>query len=113
MMKIHAAVVLIYRFVFALVTSGLTTAWVILRPASELQPGFIRMSFGAIDRRGAVLLSGLTSLTPGTTVVDIDFERHELLVHLLDVREAEATVRHILEHFEAPLTLLCPLRGRP
>lgn len=112
MMKIHAALVLLYRFVFALITSGLATAWVILRPAPGMQPGFIRMSFGAIDRRGAVLLSGLTSLTPGTTVVDIDFEHHELLVHLLDVRQAEATVRHIREDFEAPLTRLCPQRGR-
>lgn len=111
-MKILAALVLISRFVSALVSSGLTTAWVILRPAPTLRPGFIRMPFGAIDRRGVVLLSSLTSLTPGTTVVDIDFERRELLVHLLDLRRAEATVRHILEDFEAPIARLYPLRGR-
>ncbi len=110
-MKIAAGLLLIARFGVALVTSGLATAWSILRPDPNMQPGFIRMSFGALDERGVVLLSGLTSLTPGTTVVDIDFERNELLVHLLDVREAEATVRQIRAELEAPLARLFPARG--
>lgn len=111
-MKIYAALVLILRFVAALVTSGLATAWAIVRPAPDMQPGFIRMPFGALDPRGAVLLSGMTCLTPGTTVVDIDFDRQEFLVHLLDVGEAEATVRQIQQQFEAPLAILFPRRGR-
>jgi len=111
-MKLRAAVLLLARFVVALVRSGLVTAWIILRPDPAMQPGFIRMSFGALDQRGVVLLSGLTSLTPGTTVVDIDFDHNELLVHLLDTRQAEATVRQIRAQFEAPLALLFPLRGR-
>lgn len=110
-MKIYAVLLLVWRFVLALVRSGLATAWAILRPQPQMQPGFIRMSFGELDPRGAVLLSGMTCLTPGTTVVDIDFERRELLVHLLDLRGAEATVRQIREHFEAPLVRLFPLRG--
>lgn len=110
-MKVRAALALVYRFVLALIASGLSTAWTIVRPEPEMQPGFVRMPYGLLDERGAVLLSGMTCLTPGTTVVDIDIERRELLIHLLDVRNADDTLRQIREQFEAPLARLFPLRG--
>ena len=56
---------------------------------------------------GAALLGCLVTLTPGTTVIDIDMARHEMLLHLLDLSQAEATVASIRKEFEPYVTLLC------
>ena len=73
-------------------------------------PTFIRMSYGPMDDRGAAILGSLISLTPGTTTLDIDPGRRELLLHLLDGADPAAAVAGIRHHFEAPLLRLFPER---
>ena len=43
------------------------------------------------------------TLTPGTVSVDIDQERHMLLVHALDVTDVPAAIDTIKRRYEAPL----------
>lgn len=110
MQRFVAVLSLAVQFVLQLVVSGLTTAWAIVRPGAPPTAGLIRMRFSDLDARGAALLGCLTTLTPGTTAVDIDMARGEMLLHLLDVSDADATVRELRKRFEAPLRRIFPAR---
>ncbi|WP_058833824.1 Na+/H+ antiporter subunit E [Luteimonas abyssi] len=106
-MKPVVALVLLLRFVWQLIVSGLTTAWLIVRPARP-RPGLVRMRYRNLDDVGVSILGCLISLTPGTTTIDIDTERGELLLHLLDADDPAGTVAGIRSEFERPLQRLYP-----
>jgi multisubunit Na+/H+ antiporter MnhE subunit len=110
MQRLLAIVELMRQFVVQLVTSGLATAWAILRPGEPPASGIVRTRFTNLDERGAALLGCMVTLTPGTTTIDIDMERGELLLHLLDVSQARDAVTG-LRRFEVPLRHLFPARG--
>jgi multisubunit Na+/H+ antiporter MnhE subunit len=48
----------------------------------------------------------MISLTPGTTTIDIDMERHEMLLHMLDTSDAASAVAGIRHDFERYLVIL-------
>lgn len=110
MKRYVAAGSLTLQFLVQLVMSGFTTAWSIVRPGAPPTAGLVRMRFSDLDPRGAALLGCMTTLTPGTTAVDIDMARGEMLLHLLDVSGADATVAGLRRRFEVPLRLLFPAR---
>jgi hypothetical protein len=75
-----AALVLLLRFLKAVVVSGLQTVGVILRSQLRFaQAASGRLCAGALRaherRKGAALLGCMVTLTPGTTTIDIDMER--------------------------------------
>jgi multisubunit Na+/H+ antiporter MnhE subunit len=113
-MKAVAAVTLALRFARALVVSGAQTVAVILRssrPAGPPPPAaLLRVRFAPMSETGAALLGCMVSLTPGTTTIDIDMARRELLLHVLDAADPEAIVAGIREDFEPGLI---ELFGRP
>lgn len=101
---------LLIRFMKALVISGVQTLRIIVLHGLRLQPlppsGLRPVCFAPMPPQAVALLAAMVSLTPGTTVVEIDLERHEMLVHMLDTREAEAAAAEIRAAFEAPLLAL-------
>jgi multicomponent K+:H+ antiporter subunit E/multicomponent Na+:H+ antiporter subunit E len=103
MRRAQALAALLSRFLWAVVVSGLQTAWLIARGSRRPVAGFVRMRFSPMSEAGAALLGSLITLTPGTTTIDVDTERCEMLLHLLDASHAEATVTRIREKFEQPL----------
>lgn len=109
MSKAFTALVLLAIFLKAVVISGLQTIRIIVvtgvtgrRPKA----GLVRMRFAPMTENGATLLGCLISLTPGTTTVDIDMERGEMLLHLLDVSGAEEAVAGIRADFEPSIVRL-------
>lgn len=106
MKRLSALIRLVFNFMKEVVVSGGITAMIILRGGKALQPGFVRMPYGDLGERAAVFLGALVSLTPGTTTVDIDPERRELLLHLLDVTRAEQTLASIRRDFLLPVRTL-------
>ncbi len=102
---------LLLRFIGQVLVSGFDTAWQILRPDKRPTPLFLRMSYGAMSPRGAAVLGSLITLTPGTTTLDIDPERKELLLHMLDGSDPAGAVAGIRRHFERPLLRLFPERN--
>lgn len=104
-----AALLLLLRFLRALVVSGLHTAALILRTRrgrGPATPGFVRLGFAPMSAQGAALLGALVTLTPGSTTLDIDLERRELLLHLLDAAQADAVVAALRRDFEPLLLVL-------
>lgn len=109
-----AAIVLLARFLRAVLVSGLQTVAVILRagkPGGQAPPvALLRVRFAPMSEQGAALLGCMVSLTPGTTTIDIDMERRELLLHVLDASDTDALVAGIRRDFEPGLVALF---GRP
>jgi multicomponent K+:H+ antiporter subunit E/multicomponent Na+:H+ antiporter subunit E len=108
-----SAVVLLLRFLKAVLVSGLQTVAVILKtglPGGSPPPAaLVRVRFAPMSAPGAALLGSMVSLTPGTTTIDVDMERRELLLHVLDASDIETTVAGIRRDFEPGL---CALFGR-
>lgn len=108
--RLVAAVQLLLRFVRALVISGVQTLRLIVLHGLGFQPlppsGLGSVAFAPMHPQGIALLAAMVSLTPGTTVIEIDIDRHEMLIHLLDTRRAEAAAADIRATFETPLRVL-------
>jgi multisubunit Na+/H+ antiporter MnhE subunit len=68
------------------------------------------MSLGKVDATGAAVLASLVTLTPGTTAIDIDLGRRQLLLHVLDSHAAARTVAGIRRQFERYVEVLFPER---
>ena len=107
MNKLTASVLLPLRFGWAMMSSGVQTVAVIVQHGLSVgtQPaaGFVRIGFPPMSARGAALLGCMISLTPGTTVIDIDLERREMVLHMLNVGAAPAAIDTIRRNFEPPL----------
>ncbi|TDQ44738.1 Na+/H+ antiporter subunit E [Tepidicella xavieri] len=110
MRKLIAAIVLLARFLKAVVISGFQTVQVILRASlGERKPppaAFLRVHFAPMSAQGASLLGCMISLTPGTTTLDIDMDKREILLHVLDASDTDALVQGIREDFEPGLVVL-------
>lgn len=106
MNKALAAAALALRFPVEVVLSGWGTTRLILRGGRQLEPGFARLRYEGLSETGAVVLGVLITLTPGTTTVDIDPARRELLVHLLDASRTRETLEAVRRAFEPPVRAL-------
>ncbi len=108
--KLIAAVVLLVRFLKAVVISGYQTVQVILRASlGERRPppaAFLRVKFAPMSAQGASILGCMITLTPGTTTLDIDMDKREILMHVLDASDTDALVQGIREDFEPGLVAL-------
>lgn len=107
MNKLTAAIALPWRFTAAMVTSGVQTVGAIARHGLSIgtppPAAFVRIGFAPLSAQGAALLGCMISLTPGTTVVDVDMAQREMVLHMLDTRHATAAVEAIRRRFEPPL----------
>ncbi len=116
MKRVFSAVVLLIRFVKAVLVSGLQTVAVILKtgmPGGSPPPAaLVRVRFAPMSEPGAALLGSMVSLTPGTTTIDIDMDRRELLLHVLDATDIEGMVAGIRRDFEPGLCALFGGEGK-
>lgn len=114
--KIFAAIILALRFLKAVFISGFQTVIVIIeaRGPGGVQPhvATMRVGFAPMSETGAALLGAMVCLTPGTTTVEIDMERRELLLHVLDARDIDGLVRGIREDFERYIVVLFGTEAR-
>ena len=104
------AIRLLLRFASHCVLSGIAIARIILRFAPS-SAGLAQMEFAPMSSTGAAILGALVTLTPGATVIDIDLPRRQMLLHLLDTHDLEATIAAIRRDFEADVSALFPPEG--
>lgn len=102
--KPMAAVRLTLVVLWDIVVANIVVAKLILfRRPSSLKPQFLVIPLEARSRYAISLLAGIITMTPGTVSADLDRDARALLVHGLDVDDAEATVAQIKARYEAPL----------
>ena len=96
---IYAVMMLIINFFKAAFLSGIDTAKVILTGSRHGHDGLARISYGELNDNTASLLGAMITLTPGTTLIDIDTENRELVLHLLILEDLDETVALIQHEF--------------
>jgi multicomponent K+:H+ antiporter subunit E len=104
--RILAVLQLAGWFGWGVVASGTHTTWVILAGRSRPRPMLARVGFAPMSETGVAVFASLITLTPGSTVVDVDAHRREFLVHLLDGAGAPKLITSMRHHFEGPLATL-------
>jgi multisubunit Na+/H+ antiporter MnhE subunit len=61
-------------------------------------PGLVRVAIGPRSERGVAVSALATTLSPGTVLVDVDWQRREMLLHVMDASDPDA-VRVRLQRF--------------
>ena len=93
----------ILMLLWDITVANLTVARLILGPTDRLRPAFIRLPLDLRHDFAIVVLANTISLTPGTVSADLSPDRRSLLIHALDVEDAEKTVALIKHRYERPL----------
>ena len=106
MTRLWAILLLGWHFVRSLLLSAWATGAIILTRADAPDRGLVRLDYGDLPESGAMLLGALVTLTPGTSLVDIDTNERALLLHLLDTSEVESTLTAIRHEFLDPIRML-------
>lgn len=94
-----AGLMLLVNFFKSAILSGLGTAKIILLKQQNMESGFAEMSYGELNEYTASLLGAMITLTPGTTLVDIDTKSGVLVLHLLDLQAKDETFKTIQQDF--------------
>lgn len=102
-MRPLAAVAFFLRIVGDIIVANINVAWLVLGRLERMEPGFIEVPTDIEDPFVATLLGAILSLAPGTVTIEINRARRVLLVHVLDLKDAEAMIDSIKTRYEAPL----------
>ncbi len=106
MKRYTAALVLVWRFLVALLMSAWDTARTIIIDSKAPTRGYARFQYGELKEPGVMLLAALVTLTPGTSTLDIDLEKKELLLHVLDTSDIDSVLAELQREFLVPIRTL-------
>jgi multicomponent K+:H+ antiporter subunit E len=86
-----------------IVVANLQGAARILGPQARLTPRFVWVPLEVQRPASITLLAGIITMTPGTLSVELSDDHRWLLVHGLDVGDAERLVADIKARYETPI----------
>jgi multicomponent K+:H+ antiporter subunit E len=89
--------------IYEILAANLIVAKLILGSQNKLQPGFIEVPLDLTSPLAISLLANTISLTPGTVSCDLSEDHKTLLIHALHIKDVEAEISMIKNHFEQPL----------
>lgn len=101
--RLGSRVLRFWPFLFAAWREIVTGTWEVTaivlgrRPA---QPGYVEVPIGARTLNGIVVTSWLTTLIPGSALVNTDDERGVMLFHVLDATDPEVFRSELDEFYE-------------
>ena len=70
----------------------------VLHLRSVARPGLVRVPMAQRTERGVAVSALATTLSPGTVLIDLDWERRDLVLHVIDASDPDG-VRDRLQHF--------------
>ncbi|MGD9904829.1 MAG: Na+/H+ antiporter subunit E [Vicinamibacterales bacterium] len=108
MRRAVVALALAADFCLHVVESGLSTAWIIVRPGPRPTPRVVRLPYEGLSPLGAVVYGCVLSLTPGTTTLDVDLEAQTLTMHVLDGAAAAGLADDARRRLERRLQTVFP-----
>ena len=111
MNKLRALLILFWRFPCAMLMSTWSTIRIILISSDAPRRSFVRFAYDDLNKTGVVLLAAMVTLTPGTSMIDIDLKSRELLLHVLDSEDIETALNAIRRDFLLPLRSLFGARS--
>ena len=90
-------------FGYDILVANFHVARLVLGPNDRLRPGFLKVPLDIEDEFGIALLASMVTLTPGTLSADLDDDHRTLLIHALDIDDADAMVALVKSRYERPL----------
>ncbi|GIU95376.1 MAG: hypothetical protein KatS3mg012_1833 [Gaiellaceae bacterium] len=91
---------LVWRIVVDITVGTWRVATVVLHLRPLEHPGIVVIPLGERTELGAVMSAYLSTLSPGECVVDIDWERRCLLMHVLDAGDPDAVRARFARFYE-------------
>ena len=98
--KVPKALGLLLYFLKELLLSNAAVARILLSPVSSLTPGIVAVPLDLKSDAGITVLANLVTLTPGTLSLDVSPDRRTLYVHALHVEDPEAFRLEVKDGFE-------------
>lgn len=86
--------------VWNIVTGTWAVALVTLHIRSLVSPGIVAVPIGERTPTGVAVSAQCTTLSPGTFLVDVDWERGVMLIHALDASDPDEVRRDHQEFYE-------------
>lgn len=105
MKALWALIQLFINFMKTALISGWDTARIILFKSQKTRSGLVYFHYEELSPNTAVILAALVTLTPGTTVIAINTDSKQLLLHLLDLDAKTKILRSIKQDFLHPLAV--------
>ena len=81
--KLFFAVQFVVYYLFQLVVSNISIAYLTLSPRLNFKAGFIEVPLNIQSDFGLLLFSNLVSMTPGSLVTDISADKKTARVHVI------------------------------
>ncbi len=94
---------LIWHVAVDIVVANIHVAWLVLVRGARLQPAFIELPLESEHEIALTALISIVSLSPGTVCAELSDDRRCLLIHVLDLDDAEEMIARIKSRYEAPL----------
>lgn len=98
--RVPKALGLLLYFLKEILLSNASVARILLSPVSSLTPGIVAVPLDLKSDAGITVLANLVTLTPGTLSLDVSPDRRTLYVHGLHVEDPEDFRREVKEGFE-------------
>ena len=84
--------------------SNLAVARLLLAPGHRRHPaGFVHIPLDVRDPNALAVLAMIVCITPGTAWAEISLDRSMLLLHVLEVDDAQAIAADVKQRYERPL----------
>lgn len=95
---------LLCRVLLDSVHSNIAVMRLLLLPDSRSHPpGFVHVPLDLRDPNALAVLAMIVCITPGTAWAELALDRSMLLLHVLEVDDAQAIANYIKQHYERPL----------
>lgn len=85
------------HMVFALVQSNVVLAWEVLTPTDYTKPGVLEVRLPPSSELVLTVIANSITLTPGTMTLGLRAETSTLVIHVLHLRDVEATRAEVEE----------------
>lgn len=86
------------------VRSNIAVIRLLLSPGAPRYPAdFVHVPLDVRDPNALAVLATIVCITPGTAWAELSLDRSMLLLHVLEVDDAQAIAAHIKERYERPL----------
>lgn len=94
-----AGIWLVWNFIKAAIQSGISTGRLIIWMPKNLQSGLCTLSYSDLNGYPLALLGMMITLTPGTTMVDLDRKSQTMTLHLLNINDKEQIFSQIEQDY--------------
>ena len=98
-----AAVRLAGRVAWDIVLANIAVARLVIGPVRCLRPAFLHVPLAVTHPHAIALFASIVSIVPGSVSIALAPDGRTLLLHVLDVEDAEHFIATIKERYERPL----------